>query len=122
MKTAISMTILILATSSVLTTPAIAMEVLIPRSVPGDKGKYYLLESRRKGDIVSAIHKRVGVEYVGYTQKETNCRTMLMREIGYSEESPEAIRPNPTKRFELVPGSSKSDLAHFVCKLRAHQR
>jgi hypothetical protein len=41
---------------------------------------------------------------------------MQMREIGYSEESPAAIKGNPTKWFDLVPGSSKSDLANFVCR------
>jgi hypothetical protein len=91
-------------------------ELPIPRSVAGDKGKYYLLESKRQGDIVKALHKRVGVDSVGYTKTETNCRNMLMRETGYSEESPAKIVESPTKWFELVPGSSKSDLANFVCK------
>lgn len=83
----------------------------------GDKGKYFLLEMKRNGDVVSALHKRIGVDSVGYTKTETNCRTMLMREIGYSEDSPARIKSDPTKWFELVPGSSKSDLARFVCKL-----
>lgn len=87
----------------------------IPRSVAGDKGKYYLLESTRNGNIVSAISKRVGVDSIGYTKTETNCATMTMREIGYSEESPNKIKASPTKWFDLVPGSSKSDLAHYVC-------
>ncbi|NMH66510.1 hypothetical protein HC757_15225 [Shewanella sp. SHSM-M6] len=91
-------------------------EVLIPRSMAGDKGKYFLLESRKKDGIVRALHKRVGVDSIGYTRTETNCATMEMRELGYSEESPTAIKENPTQWFELVPGSSKSDLANFVCK------
>lgn len=91
-------------------------EVAIPRSVAGDKGKYYLLEAKRTGALVKAVHKRVGVDSVGYTITETNCKTMQMREIGFSEESPAKIKENPTKWFELVPGSSKSDIAHFVCK------
>lgn len=91
-------------------------EVLIPRSVAGDKGKYYLLEAKRTGDTVSALHKRVGADSVGYTRTETNCNTMLMRTIGYGEESPAQIKENPTKWFGLVPGSSKSDLANFLCK------
>jgi hypothetical protein len=41
---------------------------------------------------------------------------MQMREIGYSEESPSQIVENSSKWFELVSGSSKSDLADFVCK------
>lgn len=97
--------------------PAFAMaEVLIPRSVSGDKGKYYLIASSKKGDVVSALHKRVGVYSVDYTRTETNCKTMLMREIGTGEGSASAIRVDPTKWFDLVPGSSKSDLANFVCK------
>jgi hypothetical protein len=94
----------------------VAAEVPIPRSIAGDKGKYFLLESKKKDGIVHALHKRVGVDSIGYTKTETNCATMQMREIGYSEESPAAIKENPTKWFELVPGSSKSDLANFICK------
>lgn len=91
-------------------------ETLIPRSVDGDKGKYYLLESKRNGNIITAIHKRVGVYDTYYTKTETNCSTMKMREIGGSDISVKAIKVSPTKWFDLVPGSSKSDLANFVCK------
>ncbi len=91
-------------------------ETPIPRSMPGDKGKYYLLEAKKNGSVVRALHKRVGVDSIGYTLTETNCATMKMRELGYSEQSPSAIIENPTKWFDLVPGSSKSDLANFVCK------
>lgn len=84
--------------------------------MPGDKGKYFLLEKRKNGVIVRALHKRVGVDSIGYTLTETNCATMQMRELGYSEESPSAIKANPTKWFALVLGSSKSDLANFVCR------
>ena len=91
-------------------------ETPIPRSVAGDKGKYFLLSSKRVGSVIKALHKRVGVDSVVYTMTETDCKTMLMREIGNSEDSPSHIKESPTKWFELVPGSSKSDLANFVCK------
>ena len=91
-------------------------ETLIPRSMPGDKGKYYLLEKSRSGAIVSATHKRVGLDSVGFTKTETNCSTMQMREIGYSEISSTAIENQPTDWFDLVEGSSKADLAAYVCK------
>jgi len=91
-------------------------ETPIPRSVAGDKGKYFLLEKKKSGNIVRALHKRVGIDSVGFTLTETNCATMKMRELGYSEQSPAAIKENPTKWFDLVPGSSKSDLANFICK------
>jgi len=66
-------------------------EIVIPRSMVGDKGKYYLLESKKKGNIVRALHKRVGVDSVGYSTTEINCSTMLVRNLNYSEVSPTAI-------------------------------
>ena len=84
--------------------------------MPGDKGQYYLLSKSKSGNIVTAIHKRVGVDSVGFTKTETDCSTMRMREIGYSEDSASAIPNQPTDWFDLVPGSSKADLAAFVCK------
>jgi hypothetical protein len=102
----------LIATVSIAAQP----ETPIPRSMAGEKGKYFLLEKKKSGSIVRALHKRVGVDSTGYTLTETNCTTMQMRELGYSEDSPSAIKETPTKWFELVPGSSKSDLANFVCK------
>ncbi|WP_333825061.1 hypothetical protein [Pinisolibacter sp.] len=92
------------------------VEIPIPRSMAGDKGKYYLLRSEKIGTIVRTLHKRVGVDATGYTKAETDCASMKMRELGYSEDSPEAIRESPGHWFELVPGSSKGDLAAFVCR------
>ena len=92
-------------------------EIEIPRSVAGDKGRYYLIEAKRTADIVSSLHKRVGVDYTGYTRTETNCATTQMREMGYSEESPEKIKISPSNWGSIVPGSSKADLAALVCKL-----
>ena len=98
------------------TTTVAATETLIPRSMAGDKGRYYLLEAVARGSIVRTLHKRVGVDSVGYTRAEVDCSTKRMRELGYSETAPEDIRETPTKWFDLVPGSSKSDLATFVCR------
>ena len=118
MKTNVRIAILLILVFSSVSLNAFASggEVEIPRSTAGDKGKYYLLESKKTGNIVAAVHKRVGPDFTGYTKTETDCSTMKMRELGYSEESPAAIKSNPTKWFELVPGSSKSDLANFLCK------
>ena len=41
---------------------------------------------------------------------------MKMRDLGYSEESPQAIKDSPSEWFDLVPGSSKSGVARFVCR------
>jgi hypothetical protein len=91
-----------------------AKEIEIPRSMP-EKGRYYLIESSRRGSIISAVHKRVGPSGTGYTKTESNCATGKMRQIGYSEEGVREIRSNPTKWFDLVEGSSKSDLFNFLC-------
>lgn len=96
-----------------------AADVPVPRSVPGDKGRYFLIEMSRQGDVVKSLHKRVGPGYVGFTRMETNCRTMKYRDMGYSEEGPDKIKSDPTKWTDLVPGSSKFDMAHFVCKRSA---
>ncbi len=93
-----------------------AAEVEIPRSAAGDKGRYYLLEAKKDGDIIKTLHKRVGVDSVGYTRCEINCKSNKIRDIGYSEEGPDKINANPTKWYDLVEGSSKSDMVHFVCK------
>ena len=85
--------------------------------MPGDKGKYYLLEAQNDGGIIKALHKRVGVDAVGYTRTEIKCQARQIRDIGYSEISPAAIQEQPTSWHELVEGSSKSDLVNFVCNI-----
>lgn len=91
-------------------------EVLIPRSVEGDKGKYYLLEMKKEGDVIYALTKRVGVDTVGFTETETNCATQKMREIGYGEDTVNNMKKTDSSEwFDLQSGSSKSDLANFIC-------
>ena len=80
------------------------------------KGRYYLLESKRTGDVVRAVNKRVGVDSVSFTKTETNCKTRQMRVLSSGEDVVQNIKGSATEWFELVPGSSKSDLAHFICE------
>jgi hypothetical protein len=92
-------------------------EVLIPRSMAGDKGKYYLLEKKATGATLQVVHKRVGVESVDYSRTEINCKTRQYRELAYSSESVAAMKPVPGAKWtDLVSGSSKSDLVAFACK------
>jgi hypothetical protein len=89
----------------------------IPKTMAGDKGSYFLLESKRNGEVTETLHKRIGPDGVtGFTRTEIDCRTMKFRELGYSETSPADIQTRPLNWAELVPGSSKSDLVNFVCK------
>lgn len=90
-------------------------EVLIPRSVAGDQGKYYLISSKREGNLITTLHKRVGLDSVDYTKAEINCSIMMYRVIGYSETSANAIQASLGEWTDLVQGSSKSDLVNFVC-------
>ena len=101
-------------------------ETLIPRSMPGDKGRYYLMESK-KGNVIQALHKRVGIDSIVSVRTETNCKTRRMRELRVSESSLENIKQNATDWVELVPSSSKSDLAAssatgrtFFLRLKSH--
>lgn len=89
---------------------------LIPRSAEGDKGKYYLLDKKQSGAIIETLHKRIGIDSVGYTRMKINCETAQVQEIGYSETSADDIVSNPTDWYDLVANSSKYDLYTFVCK------
>ena len=98
--------------------PAIAMqahEIEIPRSMSGDKGRYFLIYSKQDAGLIQAISKRVGVDSIVYSKIEMNCMTRKMRGLGESETSVEDIQTNPTPWFDLISGSSKSDLANYLC-------
>ena len=84
----------------------------------GDKGQYFLLEKKSVGDgTFKVITKRIGVDSVGYTSMVINCKTKMIKELGYSEESPKKIKnDNASKWYDIVDGSSKSDTVNFVCK------
>lgn len=95
-------------------TSALGAEVPIPRTM-ADKGKYFLMEKTKNGEIITTLHKRVGVNETGYSKTEINCRTMQYRDMGYSEDGPDKIKAVPGKWTEVLTGSSKSDLVSFVC-------
>jgi hypothetical protein len=90
---------------------------LIPRTTTGDKGKYFLLDAKKNKNIIQVTHKRVGVYETVYSISEIDCKRMLIRGIGESYESISNIKSNSSSKWiNLVDGSSKSDLVHFVCK------
>ena len=91
-------------------------EVPIPRSSPGDRGRYFLISAVKSSGVIKALHKRVGVDSVGWTRTEIDCKAHRIRDIGYSEDGPDKIKSDPTRWYELVPGSSKCDLVLFVCE------
>ena len=96
-----------------------AGEVEIPRSMPGDKGRYFLMDVKKEGNIVKALHRRVGPSGTGYTRTESNCATRQIRDTAYGEGTVSDIKQYPPKMqnwYNLVAGSSKSDLYNFVCR------
>lgn len=86
----------------------------IPRTM-SDGGTYYLLRAEQDGDLIKTLHKRVGPSGVTYTELEIDCRRRRVRELGIADESLDNMVRNATDWFDLVNGSSKSDLADFVC-------
>lgn len=97
-----------------ISTKAIGAEVPIPRTM-ADKGKYYLLESNKKDGITTTVHKRVGINEIGYSRTEINCKTMQYRDLGYSEDGPDKIKAVVGRWTDALTGSSKSDLVNFAC-------
>lgn len=90
-------------------------ETLIPRSM-ADKGTYYLIESSQKGEIISVLVKRVGVDSVVFTRSEINCKTNQYQVIEESYDSASSLTKQPGGWTDAYEGSSKGDLLMFVCK------
>ena len=66
---------------------------LIPRSVQGDKGEYYLLNKQVSGDVITTLHKRIGVDSVGYTAMNINCKTHKCKKLAIMKYLPTALHP-----------------------------
>ena len=73
-------------------------------------------------NIVKALHKRTGTDSIGFTVTGINCAAGQYRELGYNDISPDVIVENRSATWAaLVAGSSKSDLAVFVCNIAQTQ-
>lgn len=90
------------------------------RSMQGDKGRYFLLYVERKGTNFIAINSRIGVYDTVYTKTEINCQQKQFRVLGESYSSIDEINNLMSKWSDLVSGSSKSDLVHYVCATKKH--
>lgn len=108
----------------------------VPRSVAGDLGTYEILENEFNGNVVTVLHKRTGVDSVGYTRAKVNCSTMKRQDVGYLDyetsnpaafpDPPKGVMPsqsNPMgevskKWYALEKGSSAYDVAKAACALR----
>lgn len=92
--------------------------VTIP-SPPGDQGVYTLLEEVHDGPLIRAMTRRVGPSGSTWTWTEINCSSRQYRFIADSFDGPDSPKGPPGNWSSLVPGSSKSALASFVCSRRA---
>lgn len=77
--------------------PNATMEKQIPRTMAGDRGRYYLLGMEKRGNIIVSLSKRIGTDSTGYSVCEINWNKNLIRDTGYSEESVDKINYNPSK-------------------------
>jgi len=109
---------LLMIAATLVSIEAKSAEVQIPRTMQ-DKGKYYLLDSATRGGITTTLHKRVGVNEIGYSKTEINCKTMEYRDMGYSEVGPDKITVVASRWTKVLTGSSKSDLVNFVCSRKS---
>ena len=91
-------------------------ETPIPRSSADDRAKYFLLETKKGAATVKTVHKRVSLNGIEYTRAEIDCKTRQVRELGYSAESAAKIQDSPSDWIDIIPGSSKGDLARVVCR------
>lgn len=90
-------------------------QVLVPRSMD-EPAKYYLLSAKTKGSIIETIHKRVSPYSTSHSKTMINCKTREVKDIAYGEAGINSLKQNPSKWYQLIRGSSKSDLVIFVCK------
>jgi len=92
----------------------------------GDKGTYYVLESKDSGnDIIHVLTSRVGKgnAYTDFTELKINCKSKQYYELAGGSENGAKEKPSKqlndwsksSKWTSLVPGSSKYDLVNFIC-------
>lgn len=93
----------------------------------GDKGAYYILESKELGDgVLQVLSSRIGKGNAStdFTELKVNCKTKQYFVLALGEENGAKDKPTEelkdwskqSKWTSLVEGSSKYDLVEFVCK------
>lgn len=94
-------------------------------SSSSDSGNYFIVTSVKGNDgILTVLSSRIGKgnAYTDFTKLNVNCASNQYFELGGNSE--DGAKKSPSKPFKdwpnakwtsLVPGSSKSDLVHYVC-------
>ena len=118
-------TILLGVTLGLLSNISVAKD-LYRASTLGDKGTYYVLETKKLQDsTIQVLTSRIGPgnAYTDFTELKINCQTQKFFELAGGEE--DGAKDKPTKPLKdlstnskwtsLVIGSSKHDLVEYVC-------
>jgi hypothetical protein len=118
---------IILATAFLLISNISIAKDLYRAPSAGDKGAYYVLESKKLSDgVFQVLSSRIGKgnAYTDFTELKINCKTKQYVELAGGEE--DGAKDMPTKELKnwsdqskwtsLVNGSSKYDLVKYVCK------
>jgi len=93
---------------------------LIPRSM-SEKASYYLIATESDGEYLRTVHSRMSSASHGYSVTRIDCAKMRYQDLGYGEGSQSNIKMYGNVQWaSLMSGSSKDDLATFVCN-RARQ-
>jgi hypothetical protein len=106
---------LLAACSDNSSTQSAAEGELIPRS-KSEKASYYLITTESDGEYLRTVHSRVSSANHGYSVTRIDCVNSRYQDLGYGEGRQSNIKMyNNVQWGELVSGSSKDDLATFVC-------
>lgn len=85
----------------------------------GQAAKYYIVEQNKKGKLIEVLSRREGSSGVIWTKYEIDCAKKKMRTIAEAYDDLSTLKELPKdqqKWYELMYGSSKSDLFEFICK------
>lgn len=88
---------------------------LIPRTMQ-EKANYYLISVEQDGNFLRTLHSRVSAMSHGYSVTRIDCENRRYQDLGYGEDAQSNIKMYDKAQWtDLVTGSSKFDLATFVC-------
>ncbi len=85
----------------------------------GKAAKHYIVEQNKKGKLIEVLSRREGPSGVIWTKVEIDCEKKKMRTIAEAYDDLSTLEELPKDQqnwYDLVYGSSKSDLFEFICK------
>ena len=78
---------------------------------------YVLMKSSQKDNIITTLSRREGPSGVNFTLLENDCKNHKVKNIAEGDDDVKnMIADTAPHWYDIVDGSSKSDLWNFVCK------